>query len=284
MKHLKQQASSFFRTIWKSLTDIRFYRGIRHKKPGEAVGYLAVLVSMFWLAPFLVMFFIGAHEGLKLVLGGVDLNVPAGTVFEIKKGVMTNNLESPIVVRKGGLVMIVNTSTSTMALDAKDLGFVVDQNFITARSDAKTETLPLAKFQDFRVSKEDALGHVRSGAPLAITLIALFLLSLFAVATAFFLAISTVFYAFVLWLLMRIFKRPVTYREAWVLSAYAATVLVIAKTIMALIGQPEGGLPSALYWVMLGFVAFDLWKGGASDERPKETGTDDGVGSGASSA
>src|SRR5258708_39919967 len=93
MKNIKQQGLSFLRTVGHSLSDIRFYRGIRHKRLGEAAGYLAILISLAWCVPFLVVFFLGARGTFAAFLDGFDHAVPPGTTFSVKGGIFTDTLK-----------------------------------------------------------------------------------------------------------------------------------------------------------------------------------------------
>lgn len=279
MKNIKQQVSSFFRTVWKSLTDIRFYRGIRHKSVGETVAHLVVLISIAWLVPFLALFFLGARGTLVSFLGGFDRRVPAGTTFEVKKGVFSNSLDTPIVVRSGDAVIIVNTATSTLTFSDQEYGLILSQQEILERSgDGQDESAPFSKLPDFQSSKEQMLGRIRAAAPWAIGGLAFVALCVFALVSAFGVAAVTALHALLLWFLLRLFKKPLAYREAWILAAYAVTPLLLAKAILTLLSLDDGGLPMALYWVMLGFIAYDLLKGGPSDGRSqKAAGPDDGT-------
>ena len=273
MKHLKQQASAFFRTVAHSLSDIRFYRGARHKRPAEAAGYLAVLVSIFWLVPFLIAFFVGARAATRYAIEAIDRHVPAGTVFEVKNGTFTNTLAAPIMVPFEGARFIVNTSTSTATLGSDELGMAVLQTEIMQRSrPGRTETVSLKSMPNVRITKEQMSERIRASAPWVIGLAAIVLLCGFALASFAGVAALTLFYALLLWGLMRLLKRPMRYAEAWVLAAYAATAFVLATALMSLLGLDQGSLPTALYWVMLGFIGYDLWKGATPDGKTEASG------------
>jgi hypothetical protein len=267
MKNFKQQALSFLRTVQHSLTDIRFYRGIRHKRPGEAAGYLAILVSIAWCVPFLAVFFVSARGALGGFIDGFDRHVPVGTVFTLKNGVFTDTLTAPILVTTEGMRVVVNTATGTVGLHDKEMGIVVMQDRVIEQTgDGQSQTVSFAKLPDFSGSKEDLLDRFRASAPWIIGALALFGLAAFTLAAFASIAIMTITYGLALWLVLRVLKKPLSYKEAWTLAAYAITPAVLARAILAFVPMDLGWLPGALYLALLGFIAFDLWKGTAADQ------------------
>ena len=261
--------SGFFRTILRCLYDVKAYRGLRHKPLGEAAGYLAVLLAVFAAVPFMVFFFMIVRQTLDAAGTEIRKDVPAGTVFELKKGRLTSDLKAPIVVRSGGDVFIVNDASSTLTLSASDTGIVVTgAGAMMVKEDVTVEPhmIDLTSAPEARVTKEGMLDWLSGSAPWFVLLLSVLVLLAFTGLTAVRYGLSTALYALVVWLFLKLRKRPMPYKQAWAVSMYAVTGMVILGSAFEALGVDGGIIPTAYYWIVLAFVAYDLSKQEAHHE------------------
>jgi hypothetical protein len=261
MKSLIHRANAFLRTVARCVVDVRFYRAIGHKRTGEAVGYLAVLLTIDWMVPFAVSFFIGARTLLDGLNRDLRRHLPPDAVFEFKDGKMSSNLTAPIVVREGGAAFIVNTATTTLGLEDGEVGIVVNGDGIVQRKGpGVTETVDFKSAPQTRVTKSDldrALGRL---APLVVFIVALISLLVGAIGLSAGYAVLIAVHGLLLWLAMKALKRPLDRRTALVVAAYASSAPIMAKAIFFWSGVEAGAIPLVLYWILLGAIAYELRK------------------------
>ena len=260
MKKFLSWWKTYALTVVASATNVAFYRRVRERKISEAAGYLAVLAAILWVAPFSVSFFLTVRSGLTRFMEGFRATVPPGTVFEMKQGTLASTLEAPIVVRSGKTALIINTATSTLDLSPDETGFAVFSTSISQKAEeSRTETMTFAKAPDFKLSKEEMVDDIVGYAKWAVFLISLAAIAGLAVSIAIGTAVSAALHALLLWLLLRLLKRHWHYRDAYIVALYASTVPIAVSALFALAGRDGGVIPSALYWVLLAFVAYDAW-------------------------
>ncbi len=267
MKRAFGRLSSFSRTVFKSVSDVKFYRGIRHKPLKETIAYLSLLIAFFWMVPYLVVFFVGVREGIDAFNRNLRTYVPAGARFEMKKGRFSDSLRSPIVIRGEGTVFILNTATTTLTLRDKEYGMAIGAAGIVERKDDGTlDTIGYSTVPDFQTTKEGIDDWISAYAPWVVLLLAVFSFAAIYLMVSAGYAVVILAYGFLLWAALKLFKRPRSYRESFIVAAYAATGMIILKSALFWSGFDSGLIPSALYWILLAFIVYDAIKGEVSHE------------------
>jgi len=260
----------WYRTAVEASTRVEFYRSAGGRKTGEAIGHLAML-AVLWTLPLSVMFFLGLRQASMRLSAGLRDDIPPGTVFEMKNGHLENNLVEPLVFRGEDGVFIVNTASSTLALEAGETGVVINPDGIEQQDDVRGETMDFKKVPDFRVDREGLMGRIARWAPLA-----LFVASLLALASLFLtfwagLILSALMHGFTLWLLLKLIKRQRPWREAFIVASYAATAsVVLSVATMGLKGL--SGATDIVYWAYIAWIAYDAYKGGAHERKEEAAG------------
>lgn len=264
----------WFRTCVAASTRIGFYRGLAGRKTGEAIGHLAML-AVVWVLPLTVLFFIGLRDAAAGLSEGLRTRIPPGTVFEMKDGTLSNNLQEPLVFREKDATIIVNTASSTLDLSEGEDGIVVGSGSIVQQDGPKREELSFKDAPDFKVNREDLMEQIARWAPLALFLGSLFVLVfLFLAFWAGFL-LNALLHGLVLWLLLKIISRPWPWRTAFIAAAYAATASVALRLVLQGI-EPLAALPDIVYWGFIAWIAYDAHKRGGTHERKEEKPAADG--------
>lgn len=272
MKRLIAWWGRYLNAALASASSVAFYRSARDRRIADAAGHVAVLVAVVWLVPFALMFFLDVRQGLSRFMDGFRAHVPPGTVFEMKDHVLSTTLSEPIVVRGEGMAFILNAASSTLELDADEVGVSVGAEALVQKpSPGRSEVVAYAEVPDFRLTKEDVEEWIARYAKWAVFLASLVALVGLAVTIAVGTAFSAAVHALLLWLLLRALKRHWHYRNAFTVALYASTVPILSGALFALARVDAGIIPTALYWVLLGFVAYDAYRGGIS---PPSQGAD----------
>lgn len=273
---LKQWA----RTAVQAATRVEFYREASSRRTGEAVGHLAML-AVVWTLPLTVMFFSGLREVTARLAAGLRDDIPAGTVFEMKDGRLSNNLAEPLVYRAEDGAIIVNTASSTLGLKEGEDGIVIGAEGVEQRDGDRVETLSYADAPDFSVSRETLMKKISRWGPLALFLASLFVLVFMFLTFWSGILLNALLHGFALWLLLKVIRRERKWREAFVLGAYAATAPALLKMAFQGIGGWPAALPDVAYWAFIAWIAYDAYRRGAavppkggSHERKEEAAVD----------
>lgn len=266
----------FFRTVLRSVTDIRFFREAREKKVSDAIGYLAVLLILTWLIPFTVQFFVGARAVNEAVVSGVRLHVPADATFTMRGGIFTNDLEEPIDVTQNGLRIIVNSASSALSLSEDEVGIAVNRDAIVQQeSRDRVQVIGYSDFPDFEFDRAKADDWIAAAGPWIVLIVSVVAIFTFALALAIGFGTYVVVHAFALSLGLRIMKRPLPYGRAFVVMAYAATFPIIIKALADWSGTDIGSAPTFLYWIILAFILYDFRKEVAHGHETQKSETPD---------
>lgn len=254
----------------RSVTDLRFFREAREKKPSEAVGYLAVLVILVWIIPFAMVFFSGIRTGLDTAIKSIRQHIPAETKFEIKDGKFTNTLEAPVVIREGQMTFIVNTATSTLELADDETGFMIGQDgLVSKEAPSHMESVGYDEFPNFEITRSGVDEWIAKYARWVILLASVVALLFFSIAVAVGYAAYLLFHGFLFWLALKIFKRPLKYAKAFTIAAYAATMPIIVKAVFSWSQVEIGRTATYLYWILLAFIIYDFRKKGSVQNGPE---------------
>lgn len=264
------------RDAFAAATRPQAVRGLGERRLGSAFAHLATLTIIFWVLPFAVTFFIGARQGIAAFDEALRTRVPAGAVFELKDGKLSDNLKEPLVVRDPQFTLIVNTATSTVDLAPTEAGIVVTGGGVYQQDGVRRESISFATAPPFKVSREDIQSQLARWAPLALFAGSIVVLLLvFSALFAGFL-LSAAFHALALWLALKIWKRPWDWKRAFVTSAYAATGPLFLQAMLSLGGGTALELiPTLLYWGILAWLMYDAIRSATppgkdgSDERKK---------------
>ena len=264
-------------TAYEAVTNVAFYRRLESRKTSEAVGHLSMF-AVVWTVPLSVMFFIGLRDVTARLAEGIRADIPQGTVFEMKGGKLTNNLQAPLIFGGGDAVVIINTATTTLDLQEGEDGIAVGSSQMVQQDGPKRQTLDYSKAPDFRLGREELLEKIARWAPFALFLGSLLvLIFMFLTFWAGFL-LNALIHGFALWLLLKLLKRPRPWREAFVAASYAATAAIVLSLVLSGNGT-LAPLPDIVYWGFIAWIAYDAYKGGhherketAPADRPRTEG------------
>jgi hypothetical protein len=78
--------------------------------------------------------------------------------------------------------------------------------------------------------------------------------------------VNAALHGFVLWLILKALKRPRSWRESFVIAAYAATASVLADIVLLGV-QRLSSLPGLFYWAFILWIAYDAYKGGSHERK-----------------
>lgn len=254
-------------------------RAFADRRPGAALAHLAMLTLVFWVLPFSVTFFEGARHGIAALDEGLRTRVPAGAIFELKDGKLSDNLQDPLIVRNSDFTLIVNTASSTQDLSATETGIVVMPDGVYQQDGVRRESMSFASAPPFRMSREDIRTDIARWAPLVLFLGSLLvLLAVFAILLLGFFG-SAVGHAFALWLAFKIWKRPWHWKRAFVVSAYAATGPIVLQTLLTFGDTDFSIVSTLLYWGLIAWIFYDTMRsasapGKGHDGERKETTVD----------
>lgn len=251
-------------------------RAFADRRPSAALAHLAMLTLVFWVVPFSVNFFDGARQGIAALDQGLKTRVPAGAIFELKDGKLTDNLQDPLIVRNPEFTLIVNTASSTLDLAATETGVVVMPDGVYQQDGVRRESVSFADAPSFRVSREDMQTDIARWAPLVLFLGSLLvLLVVFSILLLGFFG-SAVGHAFALWLALKIWKRPWPWRRVFAASAYAATGPIALQAFLTLGVSEFGFVSTLLYWGLIVWLLYEEIRSsapgkGGRDERKEES-------------
>ncbi|WKZ28598.1 MAG: DUF1189 family protein [Patescibacteria group bacterium] len=239
-----------------------FYRRLEDRKPGEAAAHLALLSLFLWTLPFLIIFFVEVPRALRYATENVLARVPAGTVFEMKDGRLSSNLEQPLKFSDDGSFVVIDTATATAALPPYEAGsintIVIGYDGIMQRtSDHEARFSSFKKIPNFSVSREKALGEFARWTPLALFLGALFMTLMVFGATWVGFLLSVALHGLLLWFALKLVKRAWPWKRAFIASAYAATAPIVLNAILSAAGFNLGTVPNVLYWLILLWIVYD---------------------------
>lgn len=132
--------STFFKRIWKSLTDPRWYQQVLKQRFSTALGYLfwfLVLVSLAWTIPGTVLMVTFGPEVRQLVENvkqDAPTMYPKGLVITVKDGVLRTNVREPYRIE-----LPARWKTFVRDKDVKPRGKKWPTHFITIDTKAKAE-------------------------------------------------------------------------------------------------------------------------------------------------
>lgn len=258
-------------TVMRSVTDLRFFREVRNRRVRTAVGYLSVLLILFWIIPFSVTFFSGIRTGLDVFIGNLRKHVPAETSFELKDGVLTNTLDEPIVIREEQFTIIVNTATSDVGLSDGELGVVVGQTEMVSKdAPGHTETIAYSEIPDFEITRTEVDDWIAKHIRWVILLVSVIAFLVFTIGIGIGYGVYLALHAFMLWLALKLFRRQMSYGKSFVVAAYAATMPIIVKSVFSWSSIEIGSVATYLYWMLLAFVVYDFYKEKGAEHGPKK--------------
>lgn len=257
----RKAARAFIRTVLRSLTDLRFFREARKRRVSEALGYLSVLLIITWLIPFSVDFFIGMRKVNDAVVSGLRENVPAETTFLMKDGRLTSNLQAPIFAEENGFTFIVNSASSSLELSEDRVGIAINQDAIVQREGAnRVQVVSYANIPDFEIDRHGVDRWIAAFGPWIVLLVSFVAILAFSLALVVGFGLLVVLHAFIFGFLMRLLKLRMPYAQAFTVATYAATVPILVKAVADWIAVDIGSAPTYLYWILLGFIAYDFKK------------------------
>lgn len=251
----------FFRTVFHVCADLRFFREVRNRSVADAIGYIATLLILTWVIPFSVSYFVGVRTMNDALISGLRENVALETRFTLKDDIFETNLEEPIVLRNNGFVFIVNSATSSLALGEDEIGIAINRDALVQREGVdEVNVIDYSDFPEFELDRTGVDNWIATFGPWMILLISIIIIFGFALVTALGFGVFVSLHALAFRFAMKMMKQALTFAEAFVLVAYAATVPILMRAIADITGAKLGIVPTLLYWMLLGFVIYDFKK------------------------
>ena len=235
-----------------------FYRRLEERKVGEGIAHLALLSLFLLVLPFIVYFFVDAGRASNIFTENLRSRIPAGTVFEMKDGKFTDTLAEPVVFGDKNFVVRINSATSSLTLAEGENGLLVTSTGITQQDGPKTQTVSFKDAPNFRVTREEILDGIARWMPVVLFVGAIFVSIMMFGITLFGFLFSAAAHALLLFLALKVAKRPWPWKRAFVASAYASTLPIVLNAFVTASGIRLGFLPSLLYWLILIWIAYDV--------------------------
>ncbi|WLD92087.1 DUF1189 domain-containing protein [Alkalihalobacillus sp. AL-G] len=222
----------------------------RFQKIGKTIGYVFVMMLIAYI-------FTGTHLALKISNGVSDFkqvinqDVPE---FTLSDGQLSSEIDDPIIKQDSLQTFIFDTTGEITRddLDQYDETVAILQDRILLKSAGKVDSVEYSMFQNASFTKSDImdiLDQLSSFLP-AIISIVIIVTYIFATALKF---IGITVLALIGLLIKSVMKRKLSYKQLWILSAYAVTLPTIFFVLMKLFSITVTG-QFFIYW----FVAIAI--------------------------
>jgi hypothetical protein len=241
---------NIFKQFAASLYSPKLMAMFRFQKIGKTIGYVFVLMLIAYV-------FTGIHLASTISNGVsefgqiVDEDVPE---FKLQDGKLTSSIDDPIIRQDAFQTFIFDTTGQITRddLDQYDDTIAILQNRILLKSAGKVEAVEYDMFQDANFTKKDiqnVLGQVTSYLP---AIIAIVIIISYIIATiGKFIGVTVL--ALIGLAIKSIMKRNLSFRQLWILSAYAVTLPTVFFALMAAFNITVAG-EFFIYW----FVAIAI--------------------------
>ncbi len=220
---------NIFKQFAVSLYSPKLMAMFRFQKIGKTIGYIFVMMLIAYI-------FIGINIAL-LISNGVnqfDQAVNEGLPdFQLANGELTSPIEEPIIRENSLQTFIFDTTGAVTRDDLEQYGETVAflDDRVIIKSGGTVDELKYSMFKDLNLTKSDVMGFLDKLKAFLPFIIAFAIILAYIFATALkFIGVSVL--ALIGLVIKSITKRNLSYRQLWILSAYAATLPTIFFAIM----------------------------------------------------
>jgi hypothetical protein len=241
-----------FKQFIKSLYSTQDMATFRFQKIGKTIGYVFILmlIASIPLAIQITSFINTSIAGLNEV---VQSEIPD---FELKNGKLTSQIEEPITREADGMYFIFDTTDSVTRDDINEYDDAVAfySDHLIIKSMTSVDEVRYESFGAVTLTKEDVsmfADQLSEIAPIAIPIM-IIIAYLFFTALKF---IGVTVLALIGLIVRNIAKRNLSYRQLWMLSAYAVTIPTIFFAIIDLL-EIIVPFSLALYWFVAILVLY----------------------------
>lgn len=266
---------NFFKKIQNSIYSPEFYSQIPKQSFGETFKYFLLLVLLASviqsIMPIWLFMTVGQKEINTFVNKTVD-SYPANLALKIKNGKLTTNVKEPyFIVFSADLnqtdevrnLAVIDTKTPfsiTQFNKYQTLSWITsDSIMIKDKDKGQLRAIDLTSVKDFTLNRQAVNGFVSKATPwlkllLPIVvmgiLIGLFLLNMF-------LLVYLLFVSIVIWLILKVIQKPLTYVQSYKVGMHAITLALLLGIVIDLLHQPDFPFMSIILTLLV--VLFNLY-------------------------
>ncbi|WP_349407835.1 DUF1189 domain-containing protein [Pseudalkalibacillus sp. SCS-8] len=236
---------NIFKQFATSLYSPQQMATFRFQKIGKTIGYVFIMMLIAFI-------FIGTNIGVTISGMATSLDkvlnedVPD---FTFKDGTLTSDMEEPIKREIDGETFIFDTTNTVTRDDLEQYNNVMailsDKTIIITEGSA--ETFDYMMMKDMTFKKSDITGFVESANNLLPLIITVVIIAAYIFMTALkFIGVTVL--ALIGLIVKNIMKRNLSYRQLWILSAYAVTLPTIFFALLESLNIMVPG-QFLLYWI-----------------------------------
>ncbi|HUQ84911.1 MAG TPA: DUF1189 family protein [Candidatus Limnocylindrales bacterium] len=262
----------FFKKVQNSVYSPEFYKKIPKQSFGTALKYFLLLTLLFTvlrsIAPVWNFITVGQKEIEKFTKNAVNI-YPSDLTINIKDGKVSTNATEPYFVpipedkTKSNLIVIdTKTPFSTTQFNQyKTVAWVTkDSIFVKGDEQGQLRTIDLSEAEDFTLNKTFVDSIVARISPwlMLIAPLAIAGIVFFVFLSNIFMLVSLLFIALLIWLLLKIIKKPLKYGESYKVGMYALTLgffVDFLKEVLNLPGFPLMHTSLTLLVVLFNFIS-----------------------------
>lgn len=264
---------TFFNKLKNSIYSPQFYAGIPAGSFGSALGYFTLLILVVTVIQAINPIWSFATVGQKeidKVVSRAKSAYPAGLELDIKNGEVQTNLEEPYMIPASDdknqaeeiqNMVVIDTKTpfsTTQFNKYKTVSWVTkDSIFVRSNDNGQLRTIDLSNVKDFTLNKATVDSWITKISPWLklITPLAIggIILGLFVIN--FFRLIYFLLLALVIFILLKIFNKPLSYGNTYKVVLYAVTLGLLVESVGGLLNFQ--GFPFMLSLITIAVVLFN---------------------------
>lgn len=269
---------NFLKTIQDSIYSPKFYSQLIHKSFDSALGYFFALILIATLFQGLSTFGIlltDTESQVKQIVNEVITFYPQELEINIQGGQVSINAPEPYIIPLGtqleeatkSNLLVIDTQTpfsttqfnqyQTVAWLTKDSIIFKNQN------SAEIKAYDLSQIKEFKIDRTLIQSWANMLSPwlkfigpviFIITLIGLFIFFSFRL-------LHLLILALIIWVLSKLFKKPLSYSKAYVVSIYAITLPIVVDLFLSLTSNwfHLKGFPFMFSLITIGVVIVNLF-------------------------
>ncbi len=219
--------NTFFREVWASVSNFKFYKEVKNFPPGKVLKYLLSIV-LFVSLMLSVRYSFVLSAGLDSAMCWMRKNLP---VIEVQNGVASVNAEEPYKITEGDFAVILDTTGKTASLDEYKKGVLLMKDKVVYKEGgAKTEIYSLADVKSLRIDENFMRGVKKN----ALWIIFPFMLLGIYVYLILARLLQTVIFSLVTIFAAAISKAQLAYRHVFAIGVYALTLSTLLGAVSAL--------------------------------------------------
>ncbi|MCQ6266236.1 DUF1189 domain-containing protein [Fictibacillus sp. WQ 8-8] len=235
-----------FNHFFKSLYSPPMIARLRFQGIGKAIGYVFFLILLTSI-PVGIAFSLAFKSGIEEFKQSMTSEIPD---FSLQNGKLTSDLKKPVVHTDSSETFIFDTTGSIKEDDLSDYTNVIAllHNEAIVISGGETQKVPYNTLGDVKLTKKDINSWTNTLFDLLPVLIPLLFLFIyvFTVALKF---IGVTVLAVIGLVLQNISHRKLSYRQLWIMSAYAVTLPTVFFAIMKLL-HTDVPFSFLIYWAV----------------------------------